>query len=128
MTCNRDLACDDLFGCDHSPEFPIVESGEIIEWFCRCGREANAPTEPNPERRPIAMTPEVAAAIAARKPAAIAVIEDAYDGIGRVWICKDVDAALARAEQCMPLPYPNRNIELVLFDDVGEEIERFCEY
>ena len=39
MTRRSDLMCEDLFGCDHSPEIPISEHGEIVEWRCRCGRK-----------------------------------------------------------------------------------------
>ena len=73
------------------------------------------------------MTPEAVAAIVALKPAAIAVVEDEYDGVGRVWLCKDVDAALERVRRC-GVTCHTRSIELVLFDDAGEEIERFCEW
>lgn len=39
MTRNRDLYLEDIFGCDHTPELPIVdEAGEIVEWRCRCGK------------------------------------------------------------------------------------------
>lgn len=38
MTRNRELRCEDIFGCDHTPETPIVEEGEIVYWMCRCGR------------------------------------------------------------------------------------------
>jgi hypothetical protein len=40
MTRNSDLRLDDLFGCDHTPETPIVDEsiGEILWWVCRCGR------------------------------------------------------------------------------------------
>jgi hypothetical protein len=48
---------EDLFGCDHTPEMPIVEeyTGEILYWICRCGRmhpvpDKHASTEEKPER------------------------------------------------------------------------------
>jgi len=31
--------CDELFGCDHEPEVPVEEDGEIVYWLCRCGRK-----------------------------------------------------------------------------------------
>jgi hypothetical protein len=37
MTRRRDLMCEDLFGCDHTPETPIVDEGVIVSWVCRCG-------------------------------------------------------------------------------------------
>jgi hypothetical protein len=43
--------CEDLFGCDHTPETPISDGGEIVSWVCRCGlihpveKEAVAPKE-----------------------------------------------------------------------------------
>jgi len=43
MTRRRDLMCEDLFGCDHTPETPIVEDGAVLYWVCRCGRKHPAP-------------------------------------------------------------------------------------
>lgn len=45
MTRRRDLMCEDLFGCDHEPETPIVENGEIVHWVCRCGEKKTPPLE-----------------------------------------------------------------------------------
>lgn len=33
--------CEDIFGCDHEPETPVIENGEIVHWLCRCGRKHN---------------------------------------------------------------------------------------
>ena len=30
------MQCD-LFQCDHEPEIPISEDGEIVAWRCKCG-------------------------------------------------------------------------------------------
>lgn len=54
MTRNSDLDCQDLFGCLHKPEIPIVdEQGNIVEWRCRCGRSTapvtKATAEPSDE-------------------------------------------------------------------------------
>lgn len=38
MTRNREIRCEDLFGCDHKAETPVAEDGEILYWLCRCGR------------------------------------------------------------------------------------------
>lgn len=40
MTRNSDLRLEDLFGCNHTRETPIVDecTGEILWWVCRCGR------------------------------------------------------------------------------------------
>lgn len=33
------MMCEDIFGCDHRSETPIVDHlGEIVHWRCRCGR------------------------------------------------------------------------------------------
>lgn len=41
MTRNREIDCEDLRGCDHSPEVPIINDDGIIDhWRCRCGRRA----------------------------------------------------------------------------------------
>jgi len=46
MTRRRDLMCEDLFGCDHEPEIPVTDGGEIIYWRCRCGKKKwTPPTE-----------------------------------------------------------------------------------
>jgi hypothetical protein len=47
MTRRSDLMCEDIFGCDHKPEIPITENGNIIEWRCRCGRKVEPCKEPN---------------------------------------------------------------------------------
>jgi len=39
MTRRSDMMCEDLFGCTHEPETPVVQDGEIVMWLCRCGRE-----------------------------------------------------------------------------------------
>jgi len=41
MTRNCDVwDLEDLMGCQHEPETPIVEEDgtEILYWLCRCGR------------------------------------------------------------------------------------------
>jgi hypothetical protein len=50
MTRNSDIDCEDIFGCTHEPETPILaEDGEEIDhWVCRCGRRVPAP-KPAPE-------------------------------------------------------------------------------
>lgn len=51
MTRRSDLMLEDLMGCDHEPETPVSQGGEIIYWMCRCGRkcelreEASVPTK-----------------------------------------------------------------------------------
>lgn len=41
MTRRRDMMCEDLFGCEHEPETPILDAnGNIDHWRCRCGRRA----------------------------------------------------------------------------------------
>lgn len=49
MTRRSDLMLEDLTGCDHRPETPIVDAinGEIVYWLCRCGRRHRV-TEPDP--------------------------------------------------------------------------------
>lgn len=39
MTRRSDLMCEDIFGCTHKPEIPIVDddSNDILFWLCRCG-------------------------------------------------------------------------------------------
>lgn len=44
MTKNREIRLEDITHCDHSPELPISEDGEILYWICRCGRRV--PTTP----------------------------------------------------------------------------------
>lgn len=39
MTRRSDMMLEDLIGCNHEPETPITQDGEIIYWLCRCGRE-----------------------------------------------------------------------------------------
>ncbi len=40
MTRNSDLRLEDIFGCKHTPETPIVDDdgSQILYWVCRCGR------------------------------------------------------------------------------------------
>lgn len=38
MTRNYEMDLGDIFNCDHTPEIPVVEEGEIVFWLCRCGR------------------------------------------------------------------------------------------
>lgn len=45
MTRRRDLMCEDIFGCDHTPEVPIVEDGAVVHYVCRCGRKHPVPAE-----------------------------------------------------------------------------------
>ena len=51
VTRRRDIMCEDIFECDHSPETPVVDSvyGDVAEWRCRCGRVAKMPTEMSAE-------------------------------------------------------------------------------
>jgi hypothetical protein len=44
MTRRSDLMCEDIFGCTHEPETPIIDeySMEIEYWMCRCGRRVKA--------------------------------------------------------------------------------------
>lgn len=53
MTRNSELRLEDITGCLHVPETPIVDdAGQILWWVCRCGRQhrlpkpEQAPTEP----------------------------------------------------------------------------------
>ena len=39
MTRNYEIDCRDLVECQHEPETPICQDGEIIGWLCRCGRQ-----------------------------------------------------------------------------------------
>ena len=41
MTRRRDLMCEDIFGCTHEAEIPILDdaTGDIVSWRCRCGRD-----------------------------------------------------------------------------------------
>jgi hypothetical protein len=45
MTRNSDLRLEDILGCQHTPETPIVDdcAGEILYWVCRCGRRCVTP-------------------------------------------------------------------------------------
>lgn len=49
MTRRSDLMCEDLFGCDHTPETPVTQDGEIVMWLCRCGREHMVPRKAEAE-------------------------------------------------------------------------------
>lgn len=33
--------CEDIFGCTHEAEIPILDdaTGDIVSWRCRCGRD-----------------------------------------------------------------------------------------
>lgn len=42
MTRNREIDLLDLIECDHKPEVPVSEDGEILYWLCRCGRQVKA--------------------------------------------------------------------------------------
>lgn len=46
MRRNRELNCEDLIECDHTPEFPIADADtdEIMEWRCRCGQRVAEPS------------------------------------------------------------------------------------
>lgn len=48
MTRRSDMMLEDIFGCDHKPETPISEDGQVIGWLCRCGRRLTAKA-PEPE-------------------------------------------------------------------------------
>lgn len=41
MTRRSDLMLEDLYGCAHSAETPIVseDGATILHWICRCGRK-----------------------------------------------------------------------------------------
>jgi len=44
MTRNSDCwDLEDLRECEHEPETPIAEDGEIIGWLCRCGQRLDLP-------------------------------------------------------------------------------------
>lgn len=62
MTRRSDLMCEDLFGCDHTPETPESRDGQIVGWRCRCGR----PVPPPADARPVALPPTF---IVERRPA-----------------------------------------------------------
>ena len=49
MTRLRDLMCEDLFGCDHEPETPVSQDGEIVYWLCRCGQKKTYPKAEPPK-------------------------------------------------------------------------------
>lgn len=55
MTRNSELNCEDLFGCDHRPETPISDNGQVTGWLCRCGREVNAPPQRQESYRKLVM-------------------------------------------------------------------------
>jgi hypothetical protein len=46
--------CEDIFGCDHAPEIPISDNGQIVFWVCRCGARQVEPRPPTPPRDPAA--------------------------------------------------------------------------
>ena len=45
MTRNSEVRLEDITGCQHTPEIPIVDdcAGEILYWVCRCGRRCVTP-------------------------------------------------------------------------------------
>lgn len=45
MTRRRDLMCEDIFGCTHEPETPILtdDGQDVDHWVCRCGQRAKKP-------------------------------------------------------------------------------------
>jgi len=45
VTRRSDLMLEDLIGCTHEPETPVVEDdgSEILYWICRCGRRCPDP-------------------------------------------------------------------------------------
>lgn len=45
--------CEDLIGCDHEPETPVSEDGEIIAWLCRCGIEWPLPIDFEKWKKPM---------------------------------------------------------------------------
>lgn len=49
MTRRSDMMLEDLAGCTHEPETPVVEEDgqEILYWLCRCGRRHEVPAKPN---------------------------------------------------------------------------------
>lgn len=45
MTRNRELYLEDIIGCKHEPETPIIDNnGNIIYWVCRCGQRHDPKT------------------------------------------------------------------------------------
>lgn len=39
MTRNYEIDCRDLIECDHTPETPVSDGGEITHYVCRCGQK-----------------------------------------------------------------------------------------
>jgi len=56
MTRNSDIRLEDITGCDHTPELPIVDDGAIVGWLCRCGREHPAGKQVKPKEDPCSPT------------------------------------------------------------------------
>jgi hypothetical protein len=54
MTRNSDLRLEDIAGCQHTPEIPIVDdcAGEILYWVCRCGRRCVTPIVSTQSKEP----------------------------------------------------------------------------
>ncbi len=51
MTRRSDLMLEDLRGCTHEPEIPILEDDgqEVSYWLCRCGLNRCVPVAREPE-------------------------------------------------------------------------------
>jgi hypothetical protein len=46
MTRRRDMMCEDIFGCTHEPETPIIDwDGSVLHWVCRCGTKTTSVEE-----------------------------------------------------------------------------------
>lgn len=54
MTRRSDMMLEDITGCDHEPETPVIEEDgtEIIYWLCRCGRRHYPKDQPTEEPKP----------------------------------------------------------------------------
>lgn len=58
MTRRSDMMLEDIYGCQHTPETPIVDdSGEILYWLCRCGRKQQVPKKEEPTPRATTFCP-----------------------------------------------------------------------
>jgi len=50
VTRRSDLMLEDIDGCDHTPETPISEDGEVLYWVCRCGKHQHWPPDKNEKK------------------------------------------------------------------------------
>jgi hypothetical protein len=53
MTRNSEINGEDILGCTHEPETPVMTAdGMAIDyWLCRCGRRHRVRAEPAPPER-----------------------------------------------------------------------------